>query len=336
MLFDTLRKRFLFFMNNQTPLYDLVIIGAAAAGCSAAVYAARRGLKFIVVSKDIGGEVALSGEVENWPGIIHTTGFQLAQDFHKHALSYNTTFDTGITVTEIRQEKNYHLVVGRDDNGTEKIYTTKTVVIGSGIHPRFLGVPGEYDLKGKGVTYCTVCDGPLYRNKTTTTIGAGNSALESALMMSDLAKKVYVLTKFPNTPETQGGFPKGEAILIHKLKERSNVEIIYTASTTEILGTEKVTHVRYKDTTTGEEKTIATDGVMVHIGMIPNSTFASHITQNTQKEIEINLRCETNIPGIFAAGDVTTIPFKQISIAAGQGVVAALSAIDYINRWKPE
>ena len=315
-------------------MLDLVIIGAAAAGCSAAVYAARRNLNFVVISKDIGGEVALSGEVENWPGQIHTTGIQLAQDFHKHALSYDVKFEQGLEVIQIIQEKNYHIVVTKDYGGTEKKFETKTVLIGSGIHPRFIGVPGEMELKGRGVTYCTVCDGPLYKKKITTTVGAGNSGLESALMMSTIAEKVYLLTKFSNTPETKGGFPKGENILIEKVKQLPNVEIIYNAKTVAILGEKSVTGIRYHDTVTNEEKEIETHGVMVHVGMIPNSGFATQLSKTPAGEIIIDKIGQTSIPGIFAAGDVTDIPYKQISIAAGQGVTAVLSAIDYLNRWE--
>lgn len=319
-------------MEKQTELLDLVIIGAAAAGCAAAVYAARRNLKFVMVAKDVGGEVALSGEVENWPGVIHTTGFELAQNFYKHAESYGVKADIGYAVTGIEKEKNYFVVRTEDYSKKEKIYHTKTVIIASGIHPRELGIPGEKEFRGKGVTYCTVCDGPLYRKKITTTIGAGNAALESALMMSELAEKVYCITKFPNTPETNGGFPKGENILIDKLKKKANVEIIYGAKTSAITGTENVVSVTYANQT-GEEKTIETNGVMVHIGNIPNSYFVSNVEKTSIGEIVVDHKCMTSVPGIFAAGDVTTVPYKQIVIAAGQGVTAALSAIEYVNKW---
>lgn len=314
-------------------MLDLVIIGAAAAGCSAAVYAARRNLNFVVISKDIGGEVALSGDVDNWPGTLHTTGVQLADDFHKHALSYGVKFENGLEVTDILQEKNYHIVVTKDFHGNEKRFETKTVLIGSGIHPRNLGVAGEVELKGRGVTYCTVCDGPLFKNKITCTVGAGNSALESALMMGTIASKVYLLTKFSNTKETNGGFPKGENILIDKVKQMNNVEIIYEANTKEITGEKLVTGVKYTDASGAELKEIAVQGVMIHIGNIPNSSFVKNITKNPAGEIETDKIGQTNIPGIFAAGDVTNIPYKQISISSGLGVTAVLAAIDYINRW---
>lgn len=321
-------------MKKEDDLYDLVIIGAAAVGAAAAIYAARRNLKFIIVTKDVGGEVALSGDVDNWPGIIHTTGIELAENFHKHVKSYQARIDEGYEVVAIKQEKNYHLVVAKDGSGKEKNYCAKAVLIGSGIHPRTLGVAGEEKLKNKGVTYCTVCDGPLYKNKVTATIGAGNSALESALMMAGIAKHVYVVTKFANSPQTKGGFPPGEDILIDKLKALPNVEIVYHAMTQEILGDAMVSGLRYLDTTTKEIKELSLQGVMVHIGVIPNSDFVTCVKKNGQKEIEVDLLGRTSCPGIFAAGDVTNIPYKQIVVAAGQGVTAVLSAIDYINRWK--
>ncbi len=313
-------------------MYDLVIIGAAAAGCTAAVYAARRNLNFIIITKDIGGEVALSGEVENWPGQIHTTGIQLAQDFHKHAASYNTNIKNGLMVTAIKPAGGVHEIETVDGAGKTETFTAKAVIIGSGIHPRTLGMPGEDELRGKGVTYCTVCDGPLYKKRTTITVGSGNSALESALMMAGIASQVYLLSKYPDTKETNGGFPKGENILIDKIKKTPNVKIIYSATTTKILGTDFVTGLEYTDAS-GVAQTLTADGVMVHIGMIPNTDFAKNVEQNAVKEIIVSQKCETSVPGIFAAGDVTNIPYKQISIAAGQGAVAALAAIEYINRF---
>jgi len=228
-------------------MLDLVIIGAAAAGSAAAIYAARRNLNFVVVAKDIGGEVALSGEVGNWPGTVETTGYQLAQDFHKHMQSYDVKIDEGFGVEEIKKEHNYHIVNAKNTAGEERQYKTKAVIIASGIHPRLLGITGEEELRGKGVTYCTVCDGPLFRGKTTATSGAGNSAIESALMMSGSARKVYLITKYPDTPETLGGFPKAETILVNKVKALDNVEIIYNANTKEIKGDNVVETIIYKD-----------------------------------------------------------------------------------------
>lgn len=318
-------------VNKHEEILDLVIIGAAAAGSSAAVYAARRNLNFVVVSKDIGGEVALSGTVENWIGIESITGFELAQNFAKHVKSYGVQIDEGWGVEKIeKQDDGLIKLFCKNIVGEERVYTTKTVIISSGIHPRELGVPGEKELKGMGVTYCTVCDGPLFKNKVTATIGAGNSALESALMLSELVEKAYVLTKYPKS--NKSGFPKGEDILVKKLEAKENVEILYEAITTEILGDNMVSSLKYNQG--GEEKELETNGVMVHIGMIPNSYFVDCAEKNKPGEIKVNQRCETSCEGVFAAGDVTDVPFKQISIAAGQGTTAALSAIDYLNHFE--
>lgn len=312
-------------------MFDLIIIGAAAAGSSAAIYSARRKLNFKIVTDDIGGEVALSGVVNNWPGILEIQGYELAQKFNEHVKSYGVEIDQGFRVEKITSEKNFHTVFAKNASGEERQYQTKTVIIATGIHPRHLGVTGENEFNRKGVTYCTVCDGPLFKNKITTTIGSGNSALESALMMAGIAKKVYLLSKFANTPETNFGFPKGENILIDKVKTLPNVEIIYGAVTTEIIGEKNVTGIKYKGVD-GKENLLETQGVMVHIGQTPNSQFTD-VEKNTMKEIKVDAKCRTNIPGIFAAGDVTDVAYKQIGISAGQGITAALAAIEYLNRW---
>lgn len=313
--------------------YDLVIIGAAAAGCAAAVYAARRHLNTIIVSKDIGGEVALSGEIGNWPSVIHTTGVELAKEFHEHVKHYNVPIDEGWSVESITQDGRYHVLTAKNFAGEEKTYRAKAVIVASGIHPRELGVPGEKEKKGRGLTYCTVCDGPLFKGKVTTTIGAGNAAVESALMMADIASHVNIVTKY-GKDDLKGGFPKAEDILLKKMMEKENVTVIFNADTTEILGEQMVSGIRYIDTTTNEEKELQTDGVMVHIGVIPNSDFVEGVEKDAQRQIKVTKTCKTTIPGLFAAGDVTDIPYNQISIAVGMGATAALAAIDYINHFE--
>ena len=293
-------------------MLDLLIIGGSAAGCNAAIYAARRKLNFEMITSDVGGEVAMSGVVQNWLGELAINGFALSQKFANHVRSYDVKIDEGWWVEKIIQEKRHHTVVAKNGAGEEKKWETKTVIIATGIHPRKLDVPGEKEFDRKGVTYCSVCDGPLYKNKVTVTIGAGNSALESALMMSGIAKKAYLLTKYTDTIENKGGFPKGENIIADKVKARKNLEIIY--------GTIK-------------KQTITVDGVMVHVGMVPNSLLID-CEKDKLGQIIVNEKCQTSIPGIYAAGDVTNVPFKQIGIAAGQGIISSLAAIEYVNRWR--
>lgn len=313
--------------------FDLVIIGAAAAGSAAAIYAARRHLNVIIVSKDIGGEVTLSGEIGNWPSVIETTGVELAKQFHEHVKYYNVPIDQGYGVEKIEQDGKFHVLTAKNYAEGEKKYRTKTVIVATGIHPRELGLPGEKELKGRGLTYCTVCDGPLFKGKITTTIGAGNSAVESALMMGDIAEKVYVITKYgPDDPKN--GFPKAEDILVKKMLEKDNIEIIHNGMTTEIVGEGVVSAVKYTNTVSKEEKSIKTDGAMVHIGVIPNSDFIDCVEKDKGGQIIVDKVCQTNCTGIFAAGDVTDIPYNQISIAVGMGATAALAAIDYINAFE--
>jgi len=159
-------------------------------------------------------------------------------------------------VERIEKVKKYYKITAKNGNNETRTYETKSIIIATGIHPRHLEIPGEKEFYQKGVTYCTVCDGPLFKNKTTVTIGSGNAALESVLMMSGIAKKIYLLSKFPNTSEQKGGFPKGEEILIDKVKGLPNIEIIYSANTTEIVGADRVTRLKYKNRTTIKAKNI--------------------------------------------------------------------------------
>ncbi len=314
-------------------MFDLIIIGGAAAGPAAAVYAARRRLKIKLISDRLGGEVALSGIVNNWPGIIEIQGYELANKFIEHAKSYpEVDLEEGTWVYKIVPEMNHHNVHVKKADGKEDVYQAKGVIIATGIKPRHLKVPGEQELLHKGLTYCTVCDGPLFRNKVTATIGSGNAALESALMMGELASKVYVLSKYPNQKEFNGGFPKGETILVDKIKANPKIEILYSVKTAEIIGPDKVTGLKYLDEQ-GKENTLNLDGVMIHIGQTPNSDIADCVEKDANGQIIVDQKCRTSCPGIFAAGDVTNIPYKQIGISAGQGITAALAAIEYINRW---
>jgi alkyl hydroperoxide reductase subunit AhpF len=314
-------------------LYDLIIIGHAAAGPAAAIYAARRHLDVLIISKDIGGEVALSGDIGNWPSVIKTTGIELAKEFHEHVKSYNVPIEEGTEVVSIAQEKNIHIITAKDILGKEKIYRTKTIIVATGIHPRELDIPGEKELKGRGITYCTVCDGPLFSKKITATIGAGNSAVESVLMMGEIAEKVYVVTKY-GPDDQNGGFPKAENILVEKMMALKNIEIVYNARTTSIGGEKSVESLTYTDTKANEEKTLEIQGAMVHIGVIPNSDFITCVEKDKGGQIIVDKICKTSCEGIFAAGDVTDMPYNQISIAVGMGATAALTAIDYLNHFE--
>lgn len=299
-------------------MLDLIIIGGSSAGTAAAIYAARRGLNFKLVTKDFNGELATSGEIGNWPGIPKTDGIELAQKFREHLEFLKVAIDEDV---EIKKIVKTNISFSLNDGA----YEAKTVIIATGAHPRELNIPGEKEFRNKGVSYCTTCDGPLFGGRTVATIGGGNSALESALMLADLCQKVYVINKNPQF--------KGDAVLIDNLKRSQNVEILYSAMTKEIVGNEFVTGLRYSDVTRDTLHDMRVDGIFVHIGMIANSFMTpGEVAKNQFGEIIINMNGETNIPGLYAAGDVTATPFKQNPIAVGQGTTALLSAVSYLNR----
>ncbi len=308
-------------------MFDLIIIGGSAAATAAGIYAARRGLNFKIITKDLGGEVATSGEIGNWPGISQTDGITLANQFKEHIEFYKVEPEEGVEVEQvIRQTNGTFLISANKDNGEKTEYTAKAVIITTGVHPKALNIPGEKEFRNKGVSCCTVCDGPLFSGKAVAIIGGGNSALEAGLMMADISNRVYMINKNPQY--------KGDTILLDNLKLKKNVEFFYNALTSEIIGDKFVTGLRYKDKE-GKGQELKVEGIFVHIGMIPNSGLApADVAKNGFNEIIIDANCATNIPGLYAAGDVTNVPFKQIVIATGQGCIAVLSAVQYLNKIK--
>jgi thioredoxin-disulfide reductase len=307
-------------MNN---IYDSIIIGASAAGISSAIYLKRRGINFLILAKDIGGEMALSGIVDNYPGIPKTTGLELTKKFKEHLESYGIEV---INEEVIKLDKNNDLfVIFTNKNNT---YYSKTVIIATGSKPKKLNIPGEEEFYHKGISYCSVCDMPLFKDKVVAIIGGGNSALEAGLMAADICKYAYIINKNPSF--------KGDKVLIEQLEKKENIKIIYNALTQEIYGDKFVKGIKYLDTISNTIQDINVDGVFIHIGMKPNSEFIpdSWNVKNTYGEIIINKLCETNVPGLFAGGDVTDIPFKQIGIAVGHGIICALSTVNYLNKLK--
>ena len=307
-------------------MLDLLIIGGSAASTAAGIYAARRGLNFKIITKEFGGEVATSGEIGNYPGTGMTDGIKLADQFKEHLKLYKADPEEGIEVAKITKQEDGTFTVAAKKDGADISYQAKAVIVATGVHPRELSIPGEKEFRNKGVSYCTTCDGPLFGGRVTTVVGGGNSALEAGLMLADIAQKVYVINK-------NAAF-KGDDVLIKNLssKSKDKVEIIYEAQTMEIIGEQFVIGIKYKDKD-GNEKEVKTDGIFVHIGMIPNSGIVpDNVEKNPFGEIKVSVKCETNVPGLYAAGDVTDVPFKQIVIAAGQGTTATLSAVEYLNR----
>jgi len=298
-------------------VYDLVIIGAGPAGITAAVYAARKKMSILVISPDIGGQAAWSGDIENYTGYQFISGPELAAKFEEHMRKYEIELKENEAVTDLAKKGD--LIIVKTDKGS---YEAKSVIIASGKRSRELNVPGEKEFKNRGLTYCATCDGPLFSGKDVAIIGGGNSALDAALQMIKIAKKVCVIN---NTPRL-GGDP----VMREKVEGDPIVTVFNESRVTAVLGDKFVNAIKLA--VRGEERAVNIQGIFVEIGLIPNSEFAKELAKNELGEIRVNSRNETNIPGIFAAGDVTDVPEKQIIIAAGEGSKAALSAFRYLSQ----
>lgn len=299
-------------------IYDVVIVGAGPAGLTSATYTARRALKTLVISKDIGGQAAWTDIIENYPGFESVGGLELMQNFHNQAKKSGAEFEM-TEVTEIIKEDKLFTVKTIND----KKFQAKAIILGFGLTPRNLEVPGEKELIGKGVAYCATCDGPLYKGRDIIVVGGGNSALDAAEYMSKIANKVYILHR--------GDKFRGEQTLIDEMNAAKNIEIIFNANTVEIVGENKVEKLVYK---TNDEKTaeLKVDGVFVEIGHIAKTAWLGDLVEYTdRKEIKISRDCETKTPGLFAAGDVTDITYKQAVISAGEGSKAALQAARFLQ-----
>ncbi len=295
-------------------MHDLIIIGAGPAGITASVYAARKAMDFLVLTGDIGGQTAWSGDIENYTGYQFITGPDLVGKFEEHMLSYNTSVKEGEEVIAVDRAGEVISVKTHKSS-----YQAKAVIVASGKRSKELNVPGEKEFKNKGISYCATCDGPLLNAKNVAIIGGGNSALDAALQLVKIARYTYIIN---NTPQLGG-----EALMRQKIEQARNVEILNNAAVTAVLGGKMVNAVKINHN--GEEKILFVEGVFVEIGLIPNSDFVKGVEKNSRGEIKVNSRNETNIPGLFAAGDVTDVPEKQIIIAAGEGSKACLSAFRY-------
>ncbi len=298
-------------------IYDLIIIGAGPAGITASVYAARKQLDFLVISLDIGGQAAWSGDIENYTGYQFITGPELAQKFEEHMRKYGTALKENEEVLELKKSGQ---VIGLKTSKAE--YQARSVIIASGKKSRELGVAGEREFKNRGLTYCSTCDGPLFGGKDVAVIGGGNSALDAALQLIKIAKQVYIIN---NTSSLSG-----DAIMRRKVEESGKVTILNNSSVKAVFGDKFVKGIKIKSL--DQEKELAVQGVFVEIGLIPNSAFAKDVEKNSENEITVDARNQTNIAGIFAAGDVTDVPEKQIIIAAGEGSKALLSVFSYLSK----
>lgn len=300
-------------------MYDLIIVGAGPAGMTAAIYAAREKLKFLVISKEYGGQMAKKDvEIENYPGFSEISAQELISRFREQI----KTLQVHVEIGEVRSVscRNQAFSV----TAANQVHITKTILIATGADPKFLNVPGEKELVGRGVGYCTTCDGPLFAKKDTAVIGGGNSALEAALFLARYAKKVYIVEYSPKM--------RGSTCLIEKVKKTGIVEIITGAKATKITGEKFVRSLEYREVNTGKIINLPVEGIFIKIG----HRAASHIVKNL---VELNDRDEikydymthqTKTPGLFVAGDVSEQKYKQIIVACGEGAKAAMAISEYL------
>ncbi|TET38264.1 MAG: FAD-binding protein [Dehalococcoidia bacterium] len=299
---------------------ELIIVGGGPAGMTAAVYAARKRIDTLLLSKDIGGQPNLTAGIENYMGYQYIEGFELMQKFEEQVRQFPLEQKIGQEAVALsRLDAGFEV---RTDNGER--YQAKAVIIATGKRPRPLNVPGEEQLRGRGVTYCAVCDGPLFAGEKVAVIGGGNSALEAADDMVKIAEHVYLVSLTPFS---------GDQILIDRVKDASHLTVFLEHGVVVIEGSSRVEGIAIRDLKSGEEKRLEVGGVFVEIGLIPDSELAKGLVNlNRLGEIEVDCACETGVPGLYAAGDVTDVPEKQIVVAAGEGAKAALQAHKYLQR----
>lgn len=306
---------------SEKTLYDLVIIGGGPGGMAAAIYGMRAAMKAVLVEKSVpGGQINLSDEVENYPGIIHTTGAELSMKFAEHARSYGIEecFDEVAAVEPGLDHHTVRLAGGRT-------LKTHAVILATGGSPRKLGVPGEDDLYGKGVSYCAVCDGFFFRNKEVIVVGGGDSACEEALYLAKLASKVYLVHRRDAL--------RASMILQQRVAAECNIDVLWNSVVTEIRADRNgVDSVMLQDTRTDEMRRMSIEGVFIFIGFVPNNQLVPvGCRMNAEGFVITDEKCETHIPGIFAVGDLRERFARQIVLAAGDGALAALAAAHYVD-----
>ena len=319
--FDSQRLNELFGTTSPEELNDVVIVGAGPAGLTAGVYCARKMLKTVIISENIGGQALESWAIENYMGYRMITGGELMKKFEEQVRTLNIRLELD-RVTGIVQEANLFIV--KTGSGAE--LKTKTLILAQGNRPKKLGVANEEQYLGRGLSICSTCDGPLYRGKKVAVVGGGNSALQTAIEMSELVSSVDLIVRTTI---------KADPVYVEKMKTKKNVTVHLHSQVAEIEGDKFLSAIKIKSNK-GIEKKLTLDGVFIEIGWLPNTDMVEGLVAlNPKKEIAVDCNGRSSVPGIFAAGDVTSVRSKQIIIAAGDGAKAALSVFDYLmSEWK--
>jgi len=309
---------------DTSKLYDVLILGGGPAGLTAAVYCMRKGVSTGILLKEIGGQVALTAGIENYMGYRHVSGIDLVARFKEQVLQFGIDYEEGAEVEGIRPG-GMHVV--RLADGRE--IAARAIVIATGKSWKRLNVPGEEALRGRGVAYCTTCDAPFFAGKRVAVVGGGNSGVEAAIDLARVAAEVLLVQFLDRLT--------ADRVLVDRLTAFSNVTMRMSHEVVRISGSGRVEAITLRDRSSGREYDLPMDGVFIEIGLMPNSAaFKDVVTLNSEGEVVIDCACRTSAPGIFAAGDVTNVPFKQIIIAAGEGAKAALSACQYVMNIRNE
>jgi len=306
-------------------VYDLIIIGGGPAAITAGIYAARKKIKVLLLTKNWGGQMAWAPEIDNYTGISNVKGLDLVNRMVAHLKENDLEIKEGVEVKKVSLKKDSSLEVRTG----EEVYQSRTLIMATGRTPKKINAAGEEKFLGKGISYCAVCDAPLYADRVVAVIGGGNTGINTALEAAKYAARVYIL----------GYQPKSSADQYLQIKAESNPKITFYHNilTHEFKGDNFVSAVVYEDKNTGEKKELAATGVFIAIGSIPNSSLVKNMVElNEKKEIKIDCQNASSVKNIFAAGDVTDVSHKQIIVAAGEGAKAALNAYNYLNQMKGE
>lgn len=299
--------------------FDLVVIGAGPAGMTAGVFAARKGLKTVIVSKDIGGQVNWTTDIENYMGFEDIDGQALMEKFEAQVKEHH--LEERLSSVRLLKKEDGQFRIETDNN---EVLTAKAVIVSSGKKPKTLNVPGETEFRNKGVSYCSTCDGPLFRNVAVAVVGGGNSAIKSALDLANYASEIHLISLTELT---------ADPILIDRMRKVDKIKSYLRQTVVEIKGTKSVERITVEEVDSKKRFDIPVQGVFIEIGLDPNTDFIDQtVERNENHEVKVDCYSRTNIPGLFAAGDVSSVPEKQIIIAAGEGAKAALKAWEYLLR----